>query len=146
MTEQQAEQQAVASHKIAVKYIEILGAEGLIVDSERFPRTYRRADSWQKASDALTPTWLSAPRGGAYHKVWFLIKWTDGQSYSGRVDVKRGEPRPNIARHVREFVAFRCGDARPAHLDGVTYADLIRRKDDADAWRNLRDNYDLGGD
>jgi hypothetical protein len=68
-----------------------------------------------------------------YDKTKFRITWSDGETWEGRYDLKddaRRQENPNglcdLGDHVRGFLLFYSGDARPDHLTEAQYAMCLK--------------------
>jgi hypothetical protein len=73
----------------------------------------------------------SAPKGGGYDKVDFLVKWSNGDSYEGRFDMKRDHTTGGdfLQDQIRQHLRFVTGDYCPPHMTQDQY-ESIR----ADIW------------
>lgn len=70
----------------------------------------QKAGSWHEANMILRANSSTAPKGGAYDKHDFKVTFADGQTYSGRYDLRHWQDEtPDLARHVRTFVEYLAG-------------------------------------
>jgi len=83
------------------------------------------------AADAVLQNWSrNAPEHGGYDKCDFLITWPDGDTYSGRYDLKHYRTeRPSLARHMVDMVDFYTGKGCPAHMSEAAYTNHLNRID-----------------
>ncbi len=83
--------------KIHLASIEITQSEGIVRGI--FP-TY-------EAVDLVLRTWAET---GHCCKVWFTVRWADGETHEGRVDVMPWDAvrGPIVGAHLRDFYAFNC--------------------------------------
>lgn len=88
--------------------IEIVRAEG----PTNLCGITQRAKGWADANMILRANSTTAPKGGAYDKHDFKVTFEDGQTYSGRYDLKHWEEeQPDLAGHVRAFLRYLAGHA-----------------------------------
>jgi hypothetical protein len=102
--------------------IVITQAEGLSEDCNKPHTVASFADA-----DALLMVWSEkAPEHGGYYKCDFVVTWPDGNTYSGRYDLKhhRAE-RPSLAGHMADTVDFYTGKGCPVHMSTARYADFV---------------------
>jgi hypothetical protein len=62
------------------------------------------ASVWSQATEQIIAWRWSSPANGGYHKVAFVVTWEDGETYSGRYDLKRhhvGTLGEQISYHLR---------------------------------------------
>lgn len=66
---------------------------------------------------------VSAPKGGGYDKVDFLVKWDNGDSYDGRFDMKRDHVTGGhfLQDQIRQHLRFITGDYCPPHMTAEQY-------------------------
>lgn len=78
--------------------------------------------SFAHASLVLGEWARTAPDAGGYDKCDFTVTWEDGEQYQGRVDLERKHSTGyDLRRHMREFLRFYTGEARPYHLTPEQY-------------------------
>lgn len=108
--------------KIAVRYIIIERAEGLISECDK-PITIK---TWLAANEALSSMAITAPKNGAYDKCDFIVVFQDGKTYSGRYDLHY-EPEKNetLSQHCLDFLRFYSGAWCPSHLTQEQYSDIL---------------------
>lgn len=104
--------------KVKVKEVWIQRAEGL--PEECVERTF---PSIALADEELRRWAKTAPEDGTYDKCDFKITFEDGDTYSGRYDLKRHDAGHTdlIGRHVRQFAKFYAGLWRPDHMTPKQY-------------------------
>lgn len=104
---------ARASAVHAVTRIELERCEG---DWEtELVKASHTKDAWAEADATLARWARTAPVGGGYHKCAFVVTWEDGQTYSGRYDLKGGTA-PSLAKHMRDFLDYMGKNWRPSAL------------------------------
>jgi len=108
----------------AVK-IEITRAEGLHSEVTGIPEVCTRETMfgiWDCADSILMKWSHTAPKEGGYDKCDFKITFEDGETYSGRYDLKHNSIEyPNLAKHVWGFTTFHAGVGKPGHLTQEDY-------------------------
>lgn len=73
-------------------------------------REVESPDVWAKADRILFEWRMTAPGPGkGYNKVGFVVRYEDGETYSGRYDLKKHET-PDLAGHIRAFCRFASSD------------------------------------
>lgn len=97
---------------IQPKEIKITRVEGY--EHECVTRTVKTYDE----ANVMLRAWSNtAPKGGCYDKCDFLVTFEDGQTYSGRYDLRHwSDERPDLAGHMRGFVSYLAGNP-PAWMD-----------------------------
>jgi hypothetical protein len=106
--------------KIRATSIAITRAEG----PTRLCRT-RVFKTWKNASAALLAAAHTYPTSG-YDKHDLVVTFADGETYSGRLDCQADGSDCNPATHIREYVEFLAGAARPSHMSEKQYSDFLR--------------------
>ena len=105
---------------------------------------------WQRADMMLRAWSETAPQDGRYHKTDFKVTYADGETYTGRLDMKHWSVQvPSVAGHMRSFVTFHAGRVPeaelPAHMKEGRYAQFLARiKDDVESFANFLDQYEIG--
>jgi len=108
------------------------------------------ATSWHEADMILRANAATAPKGGGYDKHDFKVTFADGQTYSGRYDLKHwSEEHPDLARHVRAFIRYLAGHAPTWMTDrpDVMKCYLKDREanvDEVEEAKRWLETYDLG--
>lgn len=89
--------------KKRVKIITVRRAEGITTLVDKKPRKF---GSFADANDYLRQISYTIPEyQSGYDKTDVVITWSDGQTYTGRFDVKADGSDTNIERHMREMAA-----------------------------------------
>jgi hypothetical protein len=136
----------VNTTKVKVKEVWIRRAEGLPAECVELTRQSIAA------ADAALRAWaLTAPEDGCYDKCDFKITFEDGDSYSGRYDLKRHDAAHSglIGRHVRQHIEFYAGLWRPGHMTAEDHEKAIVSmesfsKAGREQYREFLEKYDLG--
>ncbi len=113
------------TEKRKVKAITFIFKEGLSYQNDALPLT---VTSWAQAR-ALMLGWAGyAPKNGSYDKLDFIVEWEGGNTYKGTDDLKHWEvEKPDLAKHVRDFLTFLAGTNKPAWMTQEKYDDYIAR-------------------
>lgn len=113
--------------KISVSKVTILYSEGIPEFVEHFLGEY---PSLEVANKALALMAHKAPDDGCYNKTKFRVEWTDGETYEGRIDLKRHDTQHTdiIGYHMRQIVDFEAGRWQPAHMSKEDYARIMAQK------------------
>lgn len=136
--------------KHKVKEIWLNRAEGPHEECGK-PRTVHTFDE----ANAVLREWaLTAPAEGGYDKTDFKITFDDGSEalrevYQGRYDLKHHTvERPDLAKHVRDFLGFYAGTWRPAHLTLKEHQELLKQQPKGGdlIFKRFLNRYDLGQD
>jgi hypothetical protein len=108
---------------IGIASITITRREGLISQCDK-PRTFLTLAS---AEAVLKRGARTCPEGGAYDKHDFVIAFSDGEKYEGRIDLKRKHATTgySITDHVVRFVEFHAGTSCPSHMTAKEYAKFL---------------------
>lgn len=104
---------------IKVKSIWLNRAEG--PSKECFARTVK---SFGEAATMLRD-WSRSTQGG-YDKVDFKVTWVDGETYSGRYDMKQDDSGDLIG-HIVDTLLFYAGLQCPLHMTEEAYEALIEK-------------------
>lgn len=90
--------------------------------------------SFREADRVLSGWGYSAPKEGGYDKVDFTVTWADGNTYKGRYDLHypgrpndEGRTYPDLAKHIRDFVTFSTGMAKPHWMSEKDYRAVLAR-------------------
>ena len=108
--------------KIKVVSIVLIRAEGPIDECGKVTvRTYAEADS------CLRRWSRTAPEGGGYDKVDFVVTYADGDVYQGRYDLIRDDDRYGnlISGHMADLLAFYSGTRYPSHMTRERYQEFL---------------------
>lgn len=77
--------------------------------------------SWDSADEAIMKMALTAPLG-SFHEVQFTIKWADGITYEGSIEMSYDSSRNfELARRVRYHIEVIGGLRKPVHLSETDY-------------------------
>ncbi len=129
--------------KIPVKKVELLYSEN---------GTFWLADyeSFADADDALRMMAVSAPADGTYHKTGYKVTFMDGESYEGRVCLKRHDSDfPTVIQWaMRSFVDYHAGRACPDRMNAEEYERCLAFYDSSEnsnrkGFGEFRDKYDF---
>lgn len=107
----------------AVKF-ELYRAEGL--SSECGPAA--PVTSWKAADDILRNWARTAPeKGQGYDKCDFTVTWSDGETYTGRYDLKRHDMGFSdlLAYHIKSYLTFYSGTRRPDWMKPEQYEQAL---------------------
>lgn len=86
--------------------------------------------NFEDAGHALAIWARTAPKGGGYDKTDFIVVWNDGETYEGRVDLKREHVLGyDLRAHIRSAWTFCAGLAKPAHLTQERYDKFLRQQE-----------------
>lgn len=115
--------------KVKAVKIVLTRAEGL--SSETGTRTVEGATLWALAAGILIAWAETAPkRKYGVHKCDFKIYFEDGQTYSGRYDLRHiSIERPDLAAHVRGNLEFDTGKHKPHWMEEDEYAAYIKEQE-----------------
>lgn len=125
--------------KPTVVKVEIKWSENTELNKTRpVYRSLREMDLW--LGNVAIRTIPEEQRG--YDKTGFVITWSDGETYEGRLDMKRDEY--SIREHARNFLTFYSGRARPYHITAEQYKEFLARQKpeeiaDAGDWLDNRE-------
>jgi len=110
--------------KISVTSIYLNRAEGLTKELEE-----RTVHSLNEADEVLRRWARTAPKTGGYHKIDFQILWADGETYTGRYDLKYEDTTKSnlIGSQVQHYLAFHAGIFCPQHLSREQYEAYLER-------------------
>jgi len=84
--------------------------------------------TWKDADNILRQWSRTAPdKGQGYDKCDFTITWADGETYTGRYDLKRhdGGFTDLLGYHVRSFLTFYSGNRRPDWMTPDQYEQTL---------------------
>lgn len=104
--------------KIQMDHIVIVRGEGPseLCGKKRFAAT------WEEASAILADIAVTAPKGGGYDKVDFMVYWADGERYEGRADIEHKHVTGySLQKHMQDFLTFMAGVRKPAHMAQAQY-------------------------
>lgn len=131
---------AAKNTKIAAVCITITRAEGPTDLCKT--RVFAGLDCWEKSRAFMRANLDTFPASGGYDKHDFTVVFGDGETYEGRLDAKANGKDCDVQAHVRDYVRFLAGLAKPAHMTDAQYAAYVAEdKDEAAAFLA---KYDLG--
>ncbi len=140
------------SGKIKARSITLQRAEGATGRDHFSRRTLtatKERSVWQQADSLLLEWSQTAPKGGGYHKVDFTVTYEDGETYSGRYDLRHwSEEYPSLAKHMRSFVAFHAGEYCPPHMTEEQYQRIMQTEpftSQKPKYRKFLEKYEIGG-
>jgi len=134
-------QKWIRSHfegKVPVEEVVINWKEGRSKENE-YPKTFK---SVSQATKQIKENSQDAPKGGAYDKHSFTIKWKDGTTYEGRMDVQHPteqNPDNDMKKHIEQFLNYikkehsERGDSGIYTKQDVDYADDMLKHYSLDA-------------
>ena len=105
-------------------------------------RVFAGLDCWEKSRAFMRANLDTFPASGGYDKHDLTVVFGDGETYEGRLDAKANGEDCDAQAHVRDYVRFLAGLAKPAHMDSAQYAAYIA-EDRVEAVAFLA-KYDLG--
>lgn len=111
----------VQVQKIKVQSITFSNKEGLIDGScQECPKT---VNSFLEADNTLRRWADEAPKTGGYDKTNFVVTYSDGQTYSGRFDLRYSdrEKLDLLGEHMLAFLGFYAGENCPNHMTPEAY-------------------------
>lgn len=107
-------------------------------------------ESFAAADDALRMMAVSAPTDGTYHKTGYKVTFMDGESYEGRVCLKRHDKEFELVIQyaMRSFVDYHAGRQRPDHQTPEEYEKILAFYDSSEnsnrkGFGEFRDKYDF---
>lgn len=105
--------------KKEVQSITLTRAEGPSAECDK-PQA---VTGWQEADMVLKRWAETAPKDcQTYDKCDFTITYSDGETYTGRYDLKNWLCEfPDLGKHVRDFVTFHAGQRKPAWMSDEQY-------------------------
>lgn len=113
------EEPVIINGKIKVKEITFIWSESRLIADGLTVSTFAEAEQLirQAAKDV----------NGGYDKTKFIITWTDGDTYEGRIDIEKDyeEMKTPIKDHITDWLLFLTGDKKPAHMTDKAYSDTL---------------------
>ncbi len=129
--------------KIEMKSIRIYGSESSYAGDHTF-------DNWFDAGVHIRGIAMFAPKGGAYDKTNFEIRFKDDSNYNGRLDIQHYtmpyEGSDNdLAKHIYEHCRFHAGKWCPLHMTREDYQNTLKGygPDNIKDYQEFLDNYDI---
>jgi hypothetical protein len=136
----QTEQETtIQPQKIKVKEIVFLWSESNTISDNT------KVSTWAEANQIIKNIVLYADDEG-YCKTAFIIRWEDGTSYKGIMDVesKHYYKENPFSNEIYNDVLFLAGMKRPAHMTQESYNNYLDSiKSDRESWKNFLDTYML---
>jgi len=105
-------------------------------------RVFAGLDCWEKSRAFMRANLDTFPASGGYDKHDFTVVFGDGETYEGRLDAKANGEDCDVQAHVRDYVRFLAGLAKPAHMTDAQYAAYVT--EDKDEAAIFLAKYDLG--
>lgn len=91
------------------------------------PHTIEGGDVWNKAN-VLLSLWGREAQPGKHNKVDFHIRYADGETYSGKYYVSRGDQvTGHLGKHITDTMKAASGKKRPSHLTQAQYKQKITK-------------------
>ena len=113
----------ITMKKIQVKEIVIIRAEGLSAECGK----KHTVTSFEDSERILSYMSRTAPQGGGYDKCDFTVTFEDGESYTGRYDLKYTRDE-TIAEHMRSFLTWYAGLTENPHCGQKQYEVFMSRQ------------------
>lgn len=85
---------------------------------------YPTWEAIQKTLDHIYSERMKEGPAGWYYKTKYVITWSDGDTYDGRIDIGDSGPH-NLAEHIRQHLEFHAGLWKPDHLSDEDYQNLL---------------------
>ena len=131
-----------AISKVKVKEIYLNRLEGKSVYCNK-PVIFK---SYKEARSKLFDWGMNAPmEGEGYDKVNFKVTFEDGETYTGRLDIKHPSATNNdldVSKHVRDHILFYCGDQKPYWMTKERY-ELSLQGVNTQEYKDFFNKYDL---
>lgn len=102
--------------------------------------------TWTDADDILRNWARTAPdEGQGYDKCDFTVTWSDGETYTGRYDLRRHDMGFSnlLARHIRQYIEFLAGTHRPEWMTAEQYEQALQGTD-RQACADFLAKYEIG--
>jgi hypothetical protein len=113
---------SVIEKRVGEKYIILERGEGPRDDCDK-PVVFK---TFEEAKHALGFMARNAPKSGGYDKTDFIVVWHDGETYEGRVDLKREHVLGyDLREHIRDFLSFHAGIRKPPHMSQERYDEYL---------------------
>lgn len=79
--------------------------------------------TWAELDKAIYKASCNAPKNGAYDKTSYTVTWSDGTTYTGRIDLQyKDSYKTNIIPNaIRDYLTFMNGTNKPAHMTQQEY-------------------------
>jgi len=110
------------------------------------PHTFEGPDCWTAARQHLFRQSTTFPAEGGYDKHDFVVTFTDGNTYEGRLDCKHascGDPDLNVANHVRGYQEFYAGTRCPAYMSQERYDEFLSQNGHSQEAEDFLANYEV---
>ncbi|MCR8641514.1 hypothetical protein NV379_02485 [Paenibacillus sp. N1-5-1-14] len=110
----------IINGKIKVKEITFLWSESSMIKDNLTVTTFAEAEESVRLI-------ASNVRGG-YDKTKFVITWTDGDTYTGRLDVEKKDENKQtpIKDHITDWLQFLTVDKKPSHMSVEQYHNTLK--------------------
>lgn len=116
---------SIVERRVGEKYVILERAEGPREECGQ-PVVFK---TFEEASNTLGFMARTAPKSGGYDKTDFIVVWNDGETYEGRVDLKRQHILGyDLRAHIRANLTFHAGLSNPSHLSPGVYESYLNRE------------------
>ncbi|PLR99611.1 LPD25 domain-containing protein [Bacillus sp. T33-2] len=141
ITEEIKEPVTTSEGKITVESIQFVWSESNLITDETTVSTFAEAEQMIKRAASKDPD------NGCYDKTKFLITWSDGQTYEGRIDIVRSDMfKANpLKQHITEHCMFYSGQYCPSYMTEAEYKAHIDYSKQED-YKQFLDTYSLEDD
>jgi hypothetical protein len=116
-------EELTGTEKVKAVKFDVTRAEGRIEECKSYTVT-----TWAK-TDSILRSWArTAPdEGQGYNKCDFTVTYEDGETYTGRYDLKRHDMgfTDLLGYHIRSFVEFCAGQHKPDHMTAAQYQEYL---------------------
>lgn len=103
--------------------IEIEQAEGRV--GCEIHETVEGSGIWAKANAVLRRIAATAPASGGYYKCDFIVTFDDGDTYQGRIDIKRFG-NETLEGHIQHHCEFHSGQAKAPWMGEKRYRTFLK--------------------
>jgi hypothetical protein len=113
-------------NKIKLQSIEFIWSESSEIQSNTIVNTFKEAEQLIKNAA------FKAPDDGCYDKTKFLITWTDGNTYEGRIDIVKADSFKSapLKDHILSFINYVTSDNESgwyAEEEKEAYKELLNK-------------------
>lgn len=131
----------IINGKIKVKEITFIWSESSMIKDNLTVSTFAEAEELIKNAAIYV--------NGGYDKTKFIITWTDGDTYTGRIDIEKeyADIKTPIKDHITDWLLFLTGDKKPSHMIVKAYEDTLKAyaipEDEKQQFYNFLEKYAL---
>lgn len=128
---------------IKIVSITIERVEGPVEDTDFRKNEYK---SFREADEAMLKAAETAPKNGTYDKCDFEVLWDNGDTYSGRYDMKSPDARgfEYFSDYVWGGITFYAGFNMPSHFTLAKYEEFLGElTGNRDYCKRLLEEYEL---